>query len=476
MSAPAHTPKAELVKYRLLGLSMVLAVALAVALTVALFNKALTPVTKVRVEAQRAGLQLLPRSDVKVRGLIVGEVRSTTATPDGAVLELALDPDKAKMIPNNVQARLLPKTLFGEKYVDLAIPEQPGPLGLRRGQVIRQDVSQSAIEIDRVLNNLLPLLQAVRPEKLNATLNAIATALQGRGDQIGRNLEQTDALLKKINPELPTLVHDLKGLADVSDIYADAAPDLLQTLRNLNVTSDTIVQKRRTIEDIIPMVTGFANDTDRFMRENGPRIIGVNIATRGTLAVVAEYSPSLPCVFRGLERVRPEAERVAGGNGSPTFNLTIEIVKPRPAYKYPLDLPEAKDKRGPRCYNLPNPRVPFPDYLARDGTEDDLWWKNPHDPNEPIPHPTSEDRQAGRQDQRRTQSRQPQQPRAQQPQGQTRGRAMSGVFIDPGTEMSAQDQIKNVVGPLTRTPADEVSDIATLLFGPVLQGTVVTIK
>ncbi|MFD0850664.1 virulence factor Mce family protein, partial [Actinomadura adrarensis] len=63
-------------------MSMILVMALLVALTVALFNKALTPVTKVEVHAQRIGLQLLPRSDVKVRGLIVGEVRDTRATAD----------------------------------------------------------------------------------------------------------------------------------------------------------------------------------------------------------------------------------------------------------------------------------------------------------------------------------------------------------------------------------------------------------
>jgi phospholipid/cholesterol/gamma-HCH transport system substrate-binding protein len=435
------------IRYRLLGLSMVLVMALLAALTAALFNKALTPVTKVSVHTQRIGLQLLPRSDVKVRGLIVGEVRGTKATADGAVIDLALDPDRAKLIPNNVQARLLPKTLFGEKYVDLHIPARPGPAGLRAGQVIRQDRSQQAVEIDRVLNNLLPLLQAVRPEKLNATLNAVATALQGRGDQIGRNLEQADALLKKINPQLGTLVYDLRALADTSDIYSRAAPDLLDTLRNLNVTSTTINAKTGTIEDLIPLVTDVAAKGDRFMRENGPKIIGVNIANRDGLALIARYSPSLPCVFAGLDRLRPLAEE-AGGGRTPTFNLTIEIVKPRPAYKYPLDLPEAKDHRGPRCYGLPNPEVPFPDWLALDGTQDDLWWKNPDDPNDQNPHGT----------------------------GGTRGRAMSGVFVDPGTGMTEREKIKNVVGPMIRTPADQVPDAAELLYGPLLEGAVVNVR
>lgn len=432
----------ERVRYRLLGLSMVLVIVLLLALTVALFNKSFTPVTKVTVRTERAGLQLLPHSDVKVRGLIVGEVRDTDATADGATLHLALDPDKAKLIPRNVQARLLPKTLFGEKYVELHIPGQPGPLGLTEGAVIHQDRSRAAIEIDKVLNDLLPLLRAVKPTELNATLNALATALQGRGDQIGRNLEQADALLRKINPELRTLVHDLHGLADVSDIYHAAAPDLLQTLRNLNVTSKTITDKTATIERLIPATTALAQDGDVFMRNNAPKIIGVNIANRDVLSLVARYSPSLPCVLAGLMKIRPEAERVAGGNGSKTFNLTIEIVKPRPGYKNPLDLPELKDQRNPRCYNLPNPKVPFPDYLALDGTEDDLWWKDPDPPNAP----------AG-----------------------GRGRAVSNIFVDPGS-MTEEEKIKNIVGPMTRTPADEVPDISTLLFGPLMRGSVVTIE
>ncbi|MEU8123523.1 MCE family protein [Spirillospora sp. NPDC049024] len=429
-------------RFRVLGLSMILVIILLLALTVALYNKAFTPTLNVSVRSERAGLQLLPHSDVKVRGLIVGEVRSTEADARGATLHLALDPDKAKLIPRNVQARLLPKTLFGEKYVDLGIPTDAGPVGLRSGQVIQQDRSQAAVEFDKVLNDLLPLLQAVKPAELNATLNALATALQGRGDQIGRNLEEADELLRKINPQLGTLVHDLNALADVSDIYNAAAPDLLQTLRNLNVTSRTITDKKATIEQLIPATTALAQDGDVFMRQNAPKIIGFNIANRDVLDLVARYSPSLPCVFAGLMKIRPEAERVAGGNGSKTFNLTVEIVKPRPGFKYPLDKPEVKDQRNPRCYGLPNPKVPSPDYLALDGTEDDLWWKNPDDPNG----------------------------------GGSRGRALSNVFVDPGA-MSEKEKIKSVLGPVTRIPSDRLSDVSALMFGPLLaDGSVVTVK
>ncbi|MFD0902246.1 MCE family protein [Actinomadura sediminis] len=433
----------ERMRLRLLGVTMVAVIVLSLALTVAFYNKAFQPVVRVKVAAERVGLQLLPHSDVKVRGLIVGEVRDTEVTDDGAILHLALDPEKAKLIPRNVQARMLPKTLFGEKYVSLEIPAQAGAAGLTDGMTIQQDRSRAAVEINRLLDDLLPLLQAVKPAELNTTLNALATALQGRGDQLGENLEQADALLKKINPELGTLVKDLHGLADVADVYNAAAPDLLQTLRNLNVTSRTITDKERTIERLIPAVTALSDDGNTFMRQNGPKIIGVNIANRDVLQIVAKYSPSLPCVLEGIMEAKPELERVGGGGGSSTYNLTIEIVKPRPAYKYPLDKPEARDHRNPRCYGIPNSKVPFPDYLALDGTQDDLWWKNPDPANAGA---------AG-----------------------NRGRALSNVFVEPGSA-NENETIKNIVAPLTRTPSDELSDMSALMFGPLLQGSVVTVE
>ncbi|HEX6472504.1 MAG TPA: MCE family protein [Streptosporangiaceae bacterium] len=417
-------------RFRLYGVIFLVVVALLLALTVALYQKRFTPVVHVTLRSDRAGLQLLPRSDVKVRGLIVGEVRGIRSTGDGASLDLAINKNKAPLIPANVSARLLPKTLFGEKYVDLVLPQRPGP-AIHNGAVIAQDRTRAAIEINTVLDDLLPLLRAVQPEKLNATLNALATALQGRGDQLGRDAAQLDVVLREYNPKLPTIVHDLNALADVSDIYAAAAPDLLRVLRDLDVTERTIVAKKATIEQLIPAVTGLADQGRRFVDANGPKLIGVNIVTRPALELLATYSPEFPCVFKGLVTLQPRAEQAVGG-ANPNVNITLEITKPRPPYKSPLDLPEEKDFRGPRCYGLPNPKVPFPEYTALDGTQDDVWWR--------------------------------------------RARALSGVFVQPGAGMTDAQSIKSLIGPLTHTPAGQVSDSTVLLWDPLFQGSVVTMR
>ena len=92
-----------------------------------------------------------------MRGMIVGEVRGQLRRRR-ARLELALDPSQVGSIPANVTARILPKTLFGEKYVELVIAERRvAGAGIAAGDVIRQD-RRVAIEVEQVLNDQLSVV------------------------------------------------------------------------------------------------------------------------------------------------------------------------------------------------------------------------------------------------------------------------------------------------------------------------------
>src|SRR5436305_11723479 len=112
-------------RYELLGLVLLLVLAVLVWFSIAMFNEQFRSSTPVSMHISRAGLQLLPGSDVKIRGIIVGSVDQITSNGEGAEITLRLSPAKAKHIPANVSARLVPKTIFGEKYVDLVLPAHP---------------------------------------------------------------------------------------------------------------------------------------------------------------------------------------------------------------------------------------------------------------------------------------------------------------------------------------------------------------
>ena len=346
-------------RYQVLGLAFLVVAALVFVFTVAVYNKAFTPVTMVTLETDHVGSQLRTGGDVKVRGMLVGEVRAVRARGDHAELELALDPGKTSVIPKNVSARLLPKTLFGERYVALQLPERSqGPI--EAGDVIPQDRSSTAIELQKVLDDVMPVLQAVQPEKLSSTLTAVSTALDGRGKQLGDTLARLSDYLGKLNPSLPDLKADISGLANVADTYDKAAPDLLQALSDLTTTSRTIVDQRARLSDLYATVTAASVDLTNFLQVNKDNLIRLSTAVQPTLDVLAKYAPEYPCLLKQLAGEVAPAELAFGkGTAHPEVSrVTIEFTASRGKYLPGVDEPKYDDKRGPRCY----PQVPKPGY------------------------------------------------------------------------------------------------------------------
>ena len=336
---------------RAFGVAFLVVLALLIGLSIASYAKVFVPVVRVTLEVDRIGNQMQARADVKVRGLIVGEVRRVSTDGQTARLDLALDPSQIELIPANVEARLLPKTLFGEKFVSLVIPEQPADRHIRAGDVIEQDRSETAIELERVLDELMPLLTAVQPQDLAVTLNSLAAVLDGRGDRIGENLTLVNRYFEQLNPAMPTLQQDISGLADLASLYADAAPDLLRLLRSQAVTAATVVEKQDVLASFLAGTAGFARTTDGVLRENEQRIVRVGQVSRPTLEVLARYSPIYPCLTQGMAGWLPNIRDAFNSGG---LHITLEVVPQRPGYA-PGEEPAFDDTRGPDCHGLPNP-------------------------------------------------------------------------------------------------------------------------
>jgi phospholipid/cholesterol/gamma-HCH transport system substrate-binding protein len=186
------------VNHKALGVVFVCLLLFGVWLTYGIFTKRFVDYDRVTLQTSALGLQLPERADVKIRGVIVGEVLGFDTDAEGAEVTLGLYPDEVGSIPANVTGSIVPKTLFGEKYVALEVPAEPSGAHIEAGATIER--TQVAIEVEKVLNDLYPLLRAVQPADINQTLNAVATALEGRGELIGENLETVDAYLKRLNP------------------------------------------------------------------------------------------------------------------------------------------------------------------------------------------------------------------------------------------------------------------------------------
>ena len=397
------------------------------------FTQKFTDYDEVELKTTNIGLQLPIRADVKIRGVQVGQVTGIRADADGATLTLGLYPDMRGTVPGNVSGSIVPKTLFGEKYVALVVPEGPTAEAIEVGSVIdRTDVST---EVEQVLNDLYPLLRAVQPAEINMTLNAIATALEGRGDQLGNNLETIDSYLKRLNPEIPALVEDLRLTGEVSDIYSDVLPEVATILRNTITTTQTLEGREEKLNALLKDIGSFSATAERFLDDNGDNIIRLGEVSKPQLEVLARYAPEYPCLLEGIVgagKLQAEAFRDF------TLHIILETLPNQPRGYGPQDTPVYADKRGPYCGQLPN--APF--------TQD----------NPVTQQPNFADG-------------------VDESTGKGTSRAATGWSKGAGYPGSLEEAalMKGLLAPVIGTTAEDVPDLGVLLIAPMARGATVNV-
>ena len=440
----------KLVPHKILGVAFIGVLCFLLWLTYAFYAKVFTETVNVELKTSHIGLQLNEHADVKLRGIIVGEVTGVSTDGDEATVNLALKPDQVAEISSAVSARILPKTLFGEKYVALVPPTGAEGRHIKAGDVIARDKTAVGIEIEKVLNDALPLLQAVDPADLNATLNTLATALEGRGAEIAGTLTQLDGYLKKLNPSVPKLMDALTKLTQVAQLYGDATPDLVRALRNLTITGNTVVEKQVQLQTFFVDVQKLSTSGNTFLKENEDRVIRLGEVSRPVLDLLERYSPEVPCFLKVMTDTAPILNDTFRDG---RLNINLELITNQPTRYEPNELPAYKDHRGPTCvgknYSHPGSKP------------------GPYTQENPAPYITGDDGVIG--DHNKNQ---------RFPLNLQLNRAMPGFALDTqgvGTP-AEQKVVDSVVAPEMGIPATDVPDLTTLLVGPLLRGGQVNLK
>lgn len=317
------------------------------------------------VESGRAGLALAPGALVTLHGVEVGRVRDVHESISGAEVNIRLTRPDAETVPANVGADIRSTTVFGAKHVALSYPAFPASTPITAGTTIH--AASVTVEINSVFESLTAVVDAVDPLQLNATLGALSHALRGNGAQLGESIDNANDLLKQIDPSLPALRHDISAGADTAEIYAEIAPELLDTFGNLTTTAHTVVDKSDQLDGVLLSVIGMADAGTATLRPNTEPLISAISLLRPTSTLLAEYSPMFTCFLQGADRTRELAEPLSGGNGQ-SQRLNSTFLYGTDPYTYPANLPIVAATGGPRCGALPyvtTEDLPIP-YLVAD--------------------------------------------------------------------------------------------------------------
>jgi phospholipid/cholesterol/gamma-HCH transport system substrate-binding protein len=323
----------------------------AVVFTYLSYTAAFTPTDTVTVFSPRAGLVMDKDAKVKYRGIQIGKVTDIAYAGDQAKLTLSILSDQMHFIPANARVRIGSTTVFGAKSVEFLTPEHAQGGSLRPGaRVQNKDVQ---LEMNTVFQTLTDLLAKIDPVNLNATTTALGEGLRGNGDDLGATLSGLSSYLAKLNPKLPALQEDLQNAAAVSDIYADAAPDLATVLQNAPTVSKTLIDERKDLNAALLAATGLANNGDATLSPAADDYIAAIQRLRAPLKVLGDYSPEYGCLLTGVSQATDNFAPMIGGT-RPGLFVSSSFIPGVPSYTYPESLPLVNASGGPNCRGLPN--------------------------------------------------------------------------------------------------------------------------
>lgn len=336
--------------YRITGVITLVALTLVLGSLYWQFRGNFTPKTRLTMVAPRAGLVLDPGAKVTYNGVQIGRVSTISEiTRDGrpaAQLTLDIYPRYIPQIPANVAAEITATTVFGNKYVSLRAPETPAPQHITPATEI--DARKVTTEFNTLFQTLTSLSEKVDPVKLNLTLSAAGQALTGLGDKFGASLTNGNAILDDLNPQLPQARLDIQRLAALGDVYADAAPDLLDGLNQAATTARTVDRQRSDLDAALLAAAGLGNTATAVFERAGPYLARGAADLSPTAALLDEYSPEVVCTLRNYDDVAPRIRNALGVNGYSLGATSSGAISGAPnPYIYPENLPRVNARGGP---------------------------------------------------------------------------------------------------------------------------------
>ncbi|OBK68022.1 MCE-family protein MCE1A [Mycobacterium colombiense] len=330
------------------GVILLLVCGLVLTLVYLQFRGDFTPKTELTMVATRAGLVMESGSKVTYNGVEIGRVAAISEIErDGAPaakLLLEVDPRYIRLIPANVAANIEAATLFGNKYVSLMAPENASRQRISSHDVI--DARSVTTEFNTLFETVTSIAEKVSPIELNATLSALAQALDGLGGKFGDSIINGNEILAQLNPRMPQIRYDLRRLTDLARVYTKASPDLWEFLSNAVTTARTLTRQQGDLDAALLAAVGVGRNGEDIFVNGGPYLARGAADLVPTADLLDTYSPELFCMIRNFHDAAPEVAKAAGGNGYSLAAAGSIIGAPNP-YVYPDNLPRVNAHGGP---------------------------------------------------------------------------------------------------------------------------------
>jgi phospholipid/cholesterol/gamma-HCH transport system substrate-binding protein len=215
-----------------------------------------------------AGQGLLPDSDVKIRGVNVGQVKGIELVDGKAEVRLRIHDDER--VPRAAIARIRAKTLFGEKFVDLDLTEADEAEGPFYEDGDELERTEGGFELEQVLSDAFPLLQEIDGQELMTVVSNLAEGGRGLGEAINRTIVNGATVSEVFADNAELTAEFLEDLAALSGQLADSADDLLGIADSGNAALPVLNEGEQELITILQQAGRLSNDVADLLLGNQP--------------------------------------------------------------------------------------------------------------------------------------------------------------------------------------------------------------
>jgi phospholipid/cholesterol/gamma-HCH transport system substrate-binding protein len=211
-------------------------------------------------------LDLVPQAAVKVGDVPVGRVREIRLGDDGWTAETVLEVNGDVVLPANAIARLRQSSLLGEKFVELAPPDdstaaQAGAR-LANGAKITLDRTNRNPEFEEIFGALSLLLNGGGIGQLQTINRELSKVMDGNEEQIRSFLGGVNTLMTDLDTHRSDITEALDGLNRLSATLANrheqvsgALTDLTPGLRSLTEQRTQLVTMLQSLDQLSTVAT-----------------------------------------------------------------------------------------------------------------------------------------------------------------------------------------------------------------------------
>ncbi len=180
---------------------------------------------------------LVEGSDVRIAGVPVGKVMAIATTSQGARVDLGIDPGKGyDPIFTDGVVLIRPKSLLGEKYVDLQ--RGTSNVEIPDGGMLPMSQAFTQVEVDQVLNSSDPATR----KALSANITTLGEGFANRGQDI--------------NPTIPELRRIAEHLTPVSARFANRTAQIDHILVDTDTILTTLADEHAQLATLLQSADG----------------------------------------------------------------------------------------------------------------------------------------------------------------------------------------------------------------------------